>query len=100
MFLDVPIIIDNYSSVEHLGTSMNNASGYTARVVQNPGRQGLAVEFRHPQKYRRGRPGKKVRRGLDTTDRAEADKLVEEINVLLSDESLHSYGQKTHAAAR
>jgi GTPase Era involved in 16S rRNA processing len=69
---------------------MKNSSSYTARVVQNPGRQALAVEFRHPQKFHRGRPGKKVRRGLDTSDRSEADRLVEELNRLLADESLHS----------
>jgi hypothetical protein len=70
---------------------------YRARVVQNPGRQSLAVEFRHPLRHHRGAPGKKVRKGLNTTDPAEADKLVGELNALLADESFHSLTALRHA---
>lgn len=69
---------------------MNEKTGFTARVVQNPGRQGFSVEFRHPMKLYRGRPGRKVRKGLNTSDPAEAQKLVDELGCLLADDLFHS----------
>ena len=41
-------------------------------------RPGWSVSFRHPLRNdARGKPGLRIRRGLGTTDDAEADKLVE-----------------------
>lgn len=52
------------------------------------GRPGWSVTFRHPMRRdARGKPGLKIRRGLNTTDDAQADTLVEQLNILLSDRS-------------
>src|ERR1700683_5045892 len=74
---------------------------FTAAVRENPGRQFLIVDFRHPLKNDAGkRPGKKVRKGLGTADRAEADRLVAQLNEVLRDESLWSVGARPEAARR
>jgi hypothetical protein len=41
-------------------------------------------------KYEAGRPGRKVRKGLEETDQDEAGTLVAELNELLADETFHS----------
>ena len=44
-------------------------------------RPGWSVTFRHPRRRdARGKYGLKVRRGLNTTDDVEADRLVAELN--------------------
>jgi hypothetical protein len=74
---------------------------FTAAVRENPGRQFLIVDFRHPLKNdASNRPGKKVRKGLGTADRAEADRLVAQLNELLRDKSLWSIGARPEAARR
>jgi hypothetical protein len=74
---------------------------FTAAVRENPGRQFLIVDFRHPLKNdANNRPGKKVRKGLGTADRGEADRLVAQLNELLRDESLWSVGARPEAARR
>lgn len=63
---------------------------YTAKLVQDTGRTYFSVSFRHPvKKDRHGRYGLKVRRGLGTSDRYQAEALVGELNQILADESLH-----------
>lgn len=50
-------------------------------------RPGWSVTFHHPRRTdSRGRLGLKVRRGLGTADEIEADRLVEQLNILLSDQ--------------
>lgn len=62
-------------------------------------RPGWSVTFSHPRRSdARGKFGLKVRRGLGTTDDAEADRLVEQVNVLLSDESWWSLDRRVDAA--
>ena len=57
------------------------------------------MTFSHPRRNdARGKSGLKVRRGLGTTAAAEADRLVEQINVLLADESWWSIDRRTDAA--
>ena len=73
---------------------------YTARIVQNYGRTGWAVEFRHPMLYKAGRPGRKVRKGLDVTDEKEAERLVAELNELLADKSFHAVSAVHRARQR
>ena len=54
---------------------------FTASVRENPGRQFLVVEFRHPLRTdASNRRGKKIRQGLGTPDRAEAEMLVAQLN--------------------
>lgn len=61
---------------------------YTASLSTTPGRQGFAVSFRHPLKLdSKGKPGLKMRRGLGTNDKAKAEDLVAQLNLLLQDEA-------------
>ncbi len=74
---------------------------FTASVRENPGRQFLVVEFRHPLRNdANNRRGKKIRKGLGTTDRSEADILVAQLNEVLRDESLWSVGARPEAVRR
>jgi hypothetical protein len=77
------------------------SSTFTASVRENPGRQFLVVEFRHPLRNdSSNRRGKKIRKGLGTADRSEAERLVEQLNEVLRDESLWSVGARAEAARR
>jgi energy-coupling factor transporter ATP-binding protein EcfA2 len=61
---------------------------YIASKSPTKDRPGFSISFRHPcRNDSKGKPGLKVRRGLGTTDPAEADKLVAQMNQLLEDES-------------
>ena len=61
-------------------------------------RPGWSVTFSHPRRSdARGKFGLKVRRGLSTTDDAEADRLVEQINALLADETWWSIDRRAEA---
>ena len=74
-------------------------SQYVATLRQNPGRQALSVEFRHPLRpdpSNQGKPGRKVRKGLGT-DRVAAERLVAELNGLLADPTLHSPAARAKA---
>ena len=62
-------------------------------------RPGWSVIFRHPVRTdTRGKPGLKVRRGLGTTEDDEAERLVEQLNVLLSDDSWWSIERRPEAS--
>lgn len=59
---------------------------YTASKSQAQGRPGWTISFRHPLRSdTKGKPGLKMRRGLDTRDEVEADNLVAQMNAILSD---------------
>jgi hypothetical protein len=61
----------------------------------------LVVEFRHPLKNdSTNRRGKKIRKGLGTADRDEAEMLVGQLNEILRDESLWSVGARPEAIRR
>ena len=61
---------------------------YSARKIKPANREGWIIEFRHPLlKDTHGKIGKKVRRGLGTSNEDEAEVLVQHMNTLLSDES-------------
>ena len=62
-------------------------------------RPGWSVTFSHPRRRdARGKFGLKVRRGLGTTDAAKADRLVDQINALLADQSWWSLDRRAEAA--
>ena len=64
-------------------------------------RPGWSVTFSHPRRSdARGKFGLKVRRGLGTTEDTEADRLVEQINVLLNDETWWSIDRRAEAELR
>ncbi|MCY4365911.1 MAG: hypothetical protein OXE17_06790 [Chloroflexi bacterium] len=61
---------------------------YRASKTRSNNRPGWSVTFSHPlRKDNRGKPGLKVRRGLGTADPDEAQRLVDQLNELLSDQS-------------
>ena len=61
---------------------------YQATRTQSNGRPGWSVTFSHPLRTdARGKVGLKVRKGLGTTDVNEAQRLVDQLNELLSDET-------------
>lgn len=61
---------------------------YTASKSPTKDRPGFSISFRHPcRSDSKGKTGLKVRRGLGTSDPAEADRLVAQMNELLADES-------------
>ena len=61
-------------------------------------RPGWSVIFRHPlRRDARGKPGLKIRRGLNTTDDAQADELVAQLNILLADRSWWSTDRRSDA---
>jgi len=65
------------------------------------GRPGWSVTFRHPRRCdARGRYGLRVRRGLGTTDEAEADRIVNDLNILLGDDSWWSPDRRADAGQR
>jgi hypothetical protein len=72
-----------------------------ASLSQSNGRPGWCVIFRHPLRMgNNGRPGLRVRRGLGTSDEGEANRLVSELNEILSDETLWSPSAKDLALTR
>jgi energy-coupling factor transporter ATP-binding protein EcfA2 len=74
---------------------------YTASKTLPKGRSSYVINFRHPlRKDPKTGQGLKVRRGLGTTDAADADALVAEMNQLLSNESFHSISMKPEAARK
>lgn len=73
------------------------ASQYRASKTRSS-RPGWSATFRHPVRTdSRGQRGLKVRRGLGTTDEAEADRYIEELNQLLANESWWSGDRRTDA---
>jgi hypothetical protein len=63
---------------------------YTATMSRSQGRDSWAVIFRHPVRLdiSTGKAGRRVRRGLGTSDDAEATRLVGQLNEILRTETL------------
>lgn len=71
---------------------------YTASKTKTQDRPGWTVSFRHPLRTdANGSPGRKVRKGLGTTDADEADRLVAQLNGLLRDSSWWSAAKREEA---
>lgn len=72
----------------HPGTPWNTDMPYVASKLLNKDKPGFSISFRHPRRRdSKGKFGLKVRRGLGTSDSAEADRLVSQMNEILADES-------------
>lgn len=72
---------------------------YTAAAKLNPGRQSFLLEFRHPLRSdASGKSGKKVRKGLGTTDRTRAELIASQMTELLANDRLWSLGARGEAA--
>ena len=72
---------------------------YTASLSRTQGRSAFSIIFRHPARpdQATGQPGLRVRRGLATQDPAEAERLREELNILLSDPKFHDSAARANA---
>lgn len=77
-------------------------AAYRASLSRSQGRAGWSVQFRHPSLLdpRSGRMGRRVRAGLGTRDEGQAGALVNELNVLLSNERWWSPDARTAANDR
>ncbi len=75
---------------------------YVATLSRSQEREGWSVIFRHPVLPDRatGKPGRRVRRGVGTRDKREAQGLVDQLNKILEDPSLWEPSSKTRAAAQ
>lgn len=73
---------------------------YTASKTRSS-RPGWSIGFRHPLRHdARGRAGLKMRRGLGTSDEAEAEAMVDEMNVILGDPSWWNASKRKEAERR
>lgn len=75
---------------------------YSASLSQSQGRSGYSIIFRHPARRANatGSPGVRVRRGLGTRDRAEAERLRDQLNELLADPKYHDPAARVDAERR
>ncbi len=75
---------------------------YTAALSRNQGRGGWSVIFRHPTRRdtTSGKAGRRIRRGLGTSDDAEASQLVEQLNELLRSPELWEPAARVRATDR
>lgn len=75
---------------------------FTAGLSQSQERAGWSIIFRHPALRNdvSGKPGRRVRRGLRTRDREEADRLCAELNELLADERYWNAAARAEAETR
>lgn len=93
LFPVVPNYLDKKKNFDYFWNNMEQQGGkvmketfYTARRVKPQNRNTWTIEFRHPRikEEKTGKYGKKIRRSLGTTNEAEATRLVEQMNTLLS----------------
>ena len=75
---------------------------YTASKSRNQGRESWSVIFRHPARIdlATGKTGRRVRRGLGTSDETEASLLVDQLNHLLSTPELWEVTARPAALGR
>ena len=74
---------------------------YVASKSRTQNRPGWSISFRHPLRTdTKGKPGLKMRRGLGTDDEQVAEKLVEQMNEILADESWWNAAKRGEAATR
>lgn len=75
---------------------------YTASKSRNQGRESWSVIFRHPARIdlATGKTGRRVRRGMGTSDEAEASHLVDQLNQILSTPELWEVTARSEALGR
>jgi len=73
---------------------------HTASLSQTQGRAGWSVIFRHPALREPDGSSRRIRRGMDTRDAIEAERLRGELNELLSDPAWWSLAARAEAATK
>lgn len=75
---------------------------YSASLSRTQGRSGYSIIFRHPVRLdpATGKPGIRVRRGLGTRDKVEAEPLRDQLNALLSNTNYHQPSARPEAERR
>ena len=75
---------------------------YTASLSRNQNREAWSIIFRHPVRKDKatGRPGLRVRQGLGTRDRDEAERLVGQMNEILGEPTYWQLSARVQAQAR
>ncbi|MGH9396248.1 MAG: hypothetical protein ACRD18_05300, partial [Terriglobia bacterium] len=75
---------------------------YRASLSRSQGREGWSIIFRHPTRRdpATGKPGRRVRMGLGVRERKSADRLVDEMNHILSDPTLWDASARGRAQNR
>ena len=74
------------------------AQRYSASKLPTKDRTAWVITFRHPlRKDPSGKQGRKIRRGLSTQDEANAQVLVDQMNILLGDTNWHSIAKRAEA---
>ncbi|MCY4641146.1 MAG: hypothetical protein OXC41_00355 [Gammaproteobacteria bacterium] len=77
------------------------ARKYTASKVPTKDQTAWVMSFRHPlRKDARGKQGRKIRRGLNTSEESRAQTLVDEMNEILNDETWHNAARRPEAERR
>ncbi|MBZ0202266.1 MAG: hypothetical protein K8I03_04535 [Ignavibacteria bacterium] len=75
-------------------------ANYQATISKNKNKEGLSMIFRHPLKTGPdGKPGRRVRKGLGTQNLVEAQKFIDEMNILLQNELYWAPTMRGKAAA-
>lgn len=83
------------------GKNNDKASRTYTASKSRTNRPGWSISFRHPLRNdARGKPGLKMRRGLGTESGTEADRLVSEMNAILSNRSWWSNTRRPEAEGR
>lgn len=73
--------------------------GFQATLSREQGRSSWCVIFRHPiRRFDDGRPHRRIRRGLGTSDEAAAKQLVDQMNGLLGNQALWTPGARDAAS--
>ena len=75
---------------------------YKASLSKTQGRQSYSIIFRHPVRKdpNTGKPGRRVRAGLGTKDKNEANQLVNQMDELLTNSDYWTIGAQTTARSR
>jgi hypothetical protein len=73
-------------------------SKFKAALSRSKGREYWCVIFKHPLRSGKdGKPGLRVRKGLGTTDQDEAQRMVDHLNEILSDEKMWNPSERLRA---
>ena len=88
----------NNTEQQHILEAEMGKSDFKASLNRSKGRSSWCVIFRHPLLMTSDdRPGKRVRRGLGTSDDNEAQRLIDQLNEILGDEAMWSPSAKEAA---